>query len=98
MLTEKEFTEKEISVLEMINGRLLIRRSELKNGMGDGPDGVYTAIQKLVSIDCLKMVEPMGEKCFVITKKGSRHLREARNPESVKADGETLGQRIRMFK
>ncbi len=74
-------TEKEILVLELLSSRLLAKLGEIKADIGDEPDGVRTSIQRLVSMDCVKVIEPIGEKCFVITQKGSKVLRELKNPE-----------------
>jgi len=73
-------TENEIKVLELLSKLLLAKASELNSEFGEG-DGVSTAIQKLQSMDCVKVVEPVGEKCFVITQKGTRLLRQIKNPE-----------------
>jgi hypothetical protein len=75
-------TETEICVLEILVSRLLARKGEIKAALGGKPDGVNNALQRLMSIDCVKAVEPIGEKCFVITKKGNMSLREAKNPEN----------------
>ena len=72
--------ENEIKLLEVLGRLLLVKPSELSSEFGEG-DGVSAALQKLQSIDCVKVVEPVGEKCFVITQKGTRLLREIKNPE-----------------
>ncbi len=74
-------TESEITVLEVLNSRLLAKLGEIKKSVGDGTDGVGTSIQRLISMDFVKVVEPIGEKCFVITHRGSKALRDAKNPE-----------------
>jgi DNA-binding MarR family transcriptional regulator len=74
-------TEDEITVLELLNSRLLAKLSEIKADLGNEHDGVRTTIQRLISMDCVKVIEPIGEKCYVITHKGSKILREAKNPE-----------------
>ncbi len=76
-------TEKEMMVLEMLNGQLLAKIEEIKAALGSETDGVTTSLQRLVSMDCVKIVEPIGEKCFVITHKGSKALRNAKNPEKA---------------
>ncbi len=81
--------EKEILVLELLSSRLLARLGEIKAGVGDEPDGIRNTIRGLVSMDYVKMIEPIGEKCFVITKKGSRVLNELKNPER-RAEGRAL--------
>lgn len=73
--------EKELKILEMLEKQLLAKKSEINSAVGDEPNGVNAAVQRLLSMDCIKMVEPIGEKCFVITKKGTRSLREAKDPE-----------------
>ncbi len=72
--------EKEMKLLEVLSRRLLAKHDELNSEFGEG-DGVSTVLQKLMSMDCVKVVEPIGEKCFVITQRGTRMLREAKNPE-----------------
>ncbi len=74
-------TDKEMLVLEMLNGQLLAKLREIKAALGSETDGIATSLQKLVSMDCVKVIEPIGEKCFVITHKGSKALRNAKNPE-----------------
>jgi predicted transcriptional regulator len=83
-------SENEIAVLEVLSRQLLARKSEIKDAIGDEPDGVNTAIQRLVSIDFVKTVEPIGERCYVITKKGAQNLKEAKNPEK-RAERQVLG-------
>ena len=80
-------SEVEIKVLQLLNSSLLAKRGEIHTFIGNGPDGVNNAIQKLISMDFIKSVEPIGEKCFVITRKGSRTLKAATNPEK-RADRE----------
>ncbi len=70
----------EIKILEVLSKLLLAKPGEL-NSVLDGDDGVDTVIQRLQSMDYIKVVEPIGEKCLVITQKGTRMLREAKNPE-----------------
>jgi hypothetical protein len=72
--------EEEINVLDVLSKRLLAKPSELSSLFGRH-DGISTILQRLQSMDCVKVVEPIGEKCFVITQKGTRVLREAKNPE-----------------
>ena len=74
-------TGKELLVLEMLNGQLLAKLKEIKAALGSETDGVATSLQRLISMDCVKVVEPIGEKCFVITHKGNKTLRDAKNPE-----------------
>lgn len=74
-------TGKELLVLEMLNGQLLAKLNEIKAALGSETDGVATSLQRLISQDCVKVVEPIGEKCFVITHKGNKALRDAKNPE-----------------
>ncbi len=80
--------EKEMKLLEVLSKKLLAKPSEITAEMGEG-DGVTTALQKLQSMDCVKAVEPVGEKCFVITQKGTRLLREMKNPEKRAAMSQT---------
>ena len=74
-------TDKEMLVLEMLNGQLLAKLGEIKAALGSETDGILTSLQRLVSMDCVKVIEPIGEKCFIITHKGSKVLRDAKNPE-----------------
>jgi hypothetical protein len=73
-------TEDEIKVLDALSTKLLAKPGELDSVLG-GEDGVGTIIQRLQSMDYVKVVEPIGEKCIVITQKGTRMLRDAKNPE-----------------
>jgi hypothetical protein len=75
-------SDQELLVLELLNGHLLAKLSEIEAALGSETDGVKTSLQRLISLDCVKIVEPIGEKCYVITHKGSKVLREAKNPES----------------
>lgn len=73
-------TETEVKVLDILSTNLLAKTNEISAHLGED-DGVTPTLQKLMSMDCVKTVEPMGEKCYVITQKGTRLLREAKNPE-----------------
>jgi DNA-binding MarR family transcriptional regulator len=73
-------SEDEIKILEVLSQRLLAKPGELGSVL-DVDDGIITLIQRLQSMDYIKVVEPIGEKCLVITQKGTRMLREAKNPE-----------------
>ncbi len=73
-------SDTEIKVLGILSKNLLAKTGEISSSMG-GDDGVVPTLQKLQSMDCVKTVEPMGERCYVITQKGTRMLREAMNPE-----------------
>jgi hypothetical protein len=75
-------SEEEVKVLELLSNRLVAKLSEIRSGIGEGgADGIKTTVHKLVSMDFVKMIEPIGDKCYVITKKGSRILKELKNPE-----------------
>lgn len=74
-------SETEVKILEFLNSHLLVRNEEIRSAFGNGANGIETSLQRLASMDCIKTIEPIGEKCFVITQKGSRLLREAKNPE-----------------
>ena len=83
-------TDEEVNVLELLSNRLVARLTEIKSGIGNGgPDGVRTTVHRLVSLDFVKVIEPIGEKCYVITKKGSKVLKEIKNPER-RAEGKGL--------
>ena len=86
-------TDQEVLVLELLSSRLLARVSEIKAGIVNGPDGVRTTVQRLVSMDYVKMIEPIGEKCYVITKKGTKVLNELKNPER-RAEGRALDGKL----
>lgn len=73
-------SENELKILELLSKQLLAKSHELESVLGED-DGMSTAVQRLQSMDCVKVVEPIGEKCFVITQKGTRLLREMKNPE-----------------
>jgi hypothetical protein len=72
--------ESDMKVLEMLSSKLLAKPDEIRSVLGPD-DGAQTSLQKLLSMDCVKVVEPIGEKCFVITQKGTRMLKEMKNPE-----------------
>lgn len=74
-------TANEITVLEMLNGQLLAKLDEIQAALGNETDGVALSLQRLISMDYVQVVEPIGEKCFVITHKGSKVLRDSKNPE-----------------
>ncbi len=73
-------SDSELKILELLSKQLLAKSHELESVLGED-DGMSTAVQHLQSMDCVKVVEPIGEKCFVITQKGTRLLREMKNPE-----------------
>ena len=90
-------TEQEVKILELLSNQLLARVSEIKSGVGNGQEGIKTTVQRLVSLDFVKMIEPIGEKCYVITKKGTKVLNELKNPERAAhgksfSGGMTFGQ------
>jgi predicted transcriptional regulator len=70
----------EMRILEILSTKLLAKTEEISAAMGEN-DGAIPALQKLLSMDCVKVVEPIGEKCYVITQKGTRLLKEMKNPE-----------------
>lgn len=75
-------SEQEVKILELLNEQLLAKLSEIKSRAGSSEhNGIDIAVQRLVSMDCIRIIEPIGEKCFVITKKGTKNLQEAKNPE-----------------
>lgn len=73
-------SEDEVKVLELLSKQLLAKPHELESAFGED-NGVSTVLQKLQAMDYVKVVEPIGEKCFVITQKGTRILRDMKNPE-----------------
>ncbi|MCD6495975.1 MAG: hypothetical protein J7K54_01765 [Candidatus Aenigmarchaeota archaeon] len=73
-------SDNDLRVLDIINKRLLAKHKEIREAVGEA-DGITESLQRLMSSDCIKSVEPMGERCFVITQKGTRILRDAKNPE-----------------
>ncbi|UCD02915.1 MAG: hypothetical protein JSV63_03990 [Candidatus Aenigmatarchaeota archaeon] len=83
-------TESEIKVLEYMSRQLLAKQHELESAFGE-EDGVMSTLQKLEAMDYVKVVEPIGEKCFVITQKGTRILRDAKNPEKRAAAAKQQG-------
>jgi predicted transcriptional regulator len=72
--------EGEMRILEILSRKLLAKTNEIMTDFGEN-DGAETSLQRLLSMDCVKAVEPIGEKCFVITQKGTRLLKEMKNPE-----------------
>jgi len=73
-------TEKETKMLEFLNNHLLANFGEIKAHIGEEPDGAKSIIHSLISSDCVKMVEPIGVRCYVITPKGTKALSEAKKP------------------
>ena len=67
--------EKELSILCMLERQRLAKISEIRRLVGP-EDGGEDAIRSLVIADSIRAVEPIGEKCFVITPEGSRRLKE----------------------
>jgi hypothetical protein len=84
-------TEEEVRILDLLNSRLLAKPVEIKTAFGDSSNGVASAIQRLQSMEYIKVVEPIGEKCYVITKKGTKALVDAKNPEKRAAAREPYG-------
>ena len=72
-------SSQEVMILEVLSRKLLAKSEEI---MGEaGGNGALDALQKLLAMDYVKVVEPIGEKCFVITQKGSKILKDSKNPE-----------------
>jgi hypothetical protein len=69
--------ESELKVLDILSRKLLARSHEVRAEFGR-PDGVEVILSGLLSSDCVQVVEPMGEKCFVITHKGTKILQDAK--------------------
>jgi hypothetical protein len=82
--------ESDVKMLEVLSEKLLAKPHELESEFGED-DGVTTTLQKLHSMDCVKVVEPIGEKCYVITQKGTRMLRDMKNPEKRAAANQQQG-------
>jgi hypothetical protein len=72
--------ESDIRILDILSRRLIAKPAEIRSALG-GEDGVTSSLQKLLSIDCIKTVEPIGEKCYVITQKGAKVLKESAAPQ-----------------
>jgi hypothetical protein len=68
--------EADIRILDILSRRLVAKPAEIRSALG-GSDGVAGSLQKLLSMDCVKTVEPIGEKCYVITQKGTKILKES---------------------
>lgn len=66
----------DIRILDILSRRLVAKPAEIMNALG-GADAAAPSLQKLLSMDCVKVVEPIGEKCYVITQKGTRLLKES---------------------
>ena len=79
--------ENEIKVLRMMNAQKLVKVSEMKRKLGLGGDGLGTALQRLITNECVQTIEPMGERCYIITPKGSKYLKEFSSPEMADAEG-----------
>jgi hypothetical protein len=61
-------------VLDFLSRRHLARAREVKASFS----GAESVVSRLLTDDCIQAVEPMGEKCFVITQKGTKELHDAR--------------------
>jgi hypothetical protein len=70
----------DIRILDILSRKLVAKPAEIRAAFG-GEDGVTPSLQKLLSMDCIKTVEPIGEKCYVITQKGTKLLKESAGPE-----------------
>lgn len=68
-----EIAKKEITILEEIKKRRVMRREEILNMFGK--DGVKIA-SKLSTLGYINIVDLIGNKTFVITKKGAKFLNE----------------------
>ncbi len=68
--------EKEIKILNEIQKKSLVRRSEvvqLLDGNGNAADSI---IQNLDSKGFVRIITPFGERCLALTQKGMKTLRE----------------------
>jgi hypothetical protein len=70
--------ESELKVLDILSKKLLARPREVKAAFGR-PDGIDAILSGLIATECIQVVEPMGEKCFVITHKGTKILQDAKD-------------------
>lgn len=64
---------KELSILRIINEKMLVRKDELKKLIGDGSDW-NVIISKLVSEGYINNLDSIGSQCFAITQKGTRAI------------------------
>ncbi len=70
------FNDMEMRILEMLNSRPLVKQAEIRKVFGSPYDVIDAAVQRLMMGDFIKTVEPIGEKCYIMTKKGIRGFRE----------------------
>lgn len=63
----------ERKVLEIINNKLLITRTELRKILEE--DGIEDCIQFLKDNGFIEIIQPAGETCVAITQKGMRAVR-----------------------
>ena len=70
-------SEVELGILDFLSKKLLARPHEMKAELHryDGADGT---LSELVSKDYVQVIEPLGERCFVITHKGTKVLHDAK--------------------
>lgn len=68
--------DKEKKILEVVRARSLITIGELNRMLsGEGVEGVGAIVQKLMQMNYLTTVEPLGRTCIVLTNTGTRALR-----------------------
>lgn len=69
-------SEREIQVLEVFAGNLLVRKEELKRILNEKgfSDGLFMA-NRLSELGYLKFVEAVGSPCYTITQEGLRILK-----------------------
>jgi hypothetical protein len=70
-------SEGELRILQILSKKLLARSREIKAEFGRS-DGVDVMLSTLLSVECVNVIEPMGEKCFLITHKGAKVLEDAK--------------------
>jgi len=72
--------EGDLRILDILSRRLVAKPGEISVAFG-GSDGVTPSLHKLLAMDCIKVIEPIGEKCYVITQKGAKLLKESVSPD-----------------
>jgi len=72
-------SEKEMQVLELLYRQHLAKDAEIRSRLSSGTDGVSSAIQSLITSEYIKRLEPLMEKSYVITFKGRKALRDAKD-------------------
>ena len=75
-------TQNEMKVLELLERQRLVKLNEIRSNLSLEHDGVSSIIQRLIMLEMIKAVEPIGEKCFIITRRGSMELKGTKEKDT----------------